>query len=256
MISKIKTLFWFLKRPKFYPFLVQLSKRRILNLDDSLNGDQTKLYCHKHQMDLEHLLIKLFGRNTLFISFEEKYVSDIKQATTRVDNLSFKMGGAGGLNLLYNVIKNYRPNSVIETGIAYGWSSLAILGAIAENELGRLISVDMPYPKMGNENFVGIAVPDRLRSNWTIIREPDRNGLKKALKMVNKTIDVCHYDSDKSYTGRKWAYPLLWSHLKYGGIFISDDIQDNSAFLEFSKEVDGKPLITFTGGKYVGVLRK
>ena len=57
-------------------------------------------------------------------------------------------------------------------------------------------------------------------------------------------LDLCHYDSDKSYYGRRWAYPKLWEALKTGGIFISDDIQDNWAFKEFCvsqrmSQVDG-----------------
>jgi len=63
--------------------------------------------------------------------------------------------------------------------------------------------------KMNNEEFVGVVVMDSLRRNWELIREPDRNGIKKALNKFGGNIDLCHYDSDKSYYGRMYAYPIL-----------------------------------------------
>ena len=65
-------------------------------------------------------------------------------------------GGAGDIGLLYNAVLQSKAKRVIETGVAYGWSTLAILAAMEANGRGQLVSVDMPYPKMRNENFVGI----------------------------------------------------------------------------------------------------
>ena len=144
----------------------------------------------------------------------------------------------------------------IETGVAYGWSSLAILDAMASNGDGRLISVDMPYPKMGNEDFVGIVVPDPLRSRWTLIRQPDRPGLEKAIDAFGGRIDFCHYDSDKSWFGRAYAFPMLWEALEPGGVFISDDIQDNLFFAEFAGSKNLPFAVTASEGKFVGLLRK
>ena len=57
------------------------------------------------------------------------------------------MGGSAHIDLLYDCVKILKPTNIIETGVAFGWSSLAILKAISENKNGKLISVDMPYPK-------------------------------------------------------------------------------------------------------------
>ena len=46
----------------------------------------------------------------------------------------------------------------------------------------------MPYPKMNNENFVGIVIPDNLRKKWHLVRQPDRRGIKKAIS--NKSVWV------------------------------------------------------------------
>jgi len=166
------------------------------------------------------------------------------------------MGGAGDLNLLYAATALSDAVHIVETGVAYGWSSLAILAAIEGREGARLVSVDMPYPKMGNEDFVGIVVPEWLREKWDLVREPDRNGLKKAIARLGGSIDLCHYDSDKSWWGRQFGYRLLWEALRPGGIFISDDIQDNFSFKEFVDTHHVSYAVTGYEGKFVGITRK
>ena len=150
---------------------------------------------------------------------------------------SVKMGGSGHIHLLYDCVRLLKAQNVLETGVAYGWSSLAILKALFENDIGKLFSVDMPYPRQKNENDVGIVVPQYLRKNWTLIRKPDNPGILDALKKAGGKIDLCHYDSDKSWWGRSYAYPILWKSLNVGGLFISDDIQDNLYFYEFVKKI-------------------
>ena len=100
------------------------------------------------------------------------------------------------------------------------------------------------------------SVPPELATEWTLIREPDQNGLKKALRGLGGAIDLCHYDSDKSYQGRMFAYPLLWQALRPGGIFISDDIQDNLAFRDYFAAAGVEVHVTSSDGKFVGVARK
>ena len=74
--------------------------------------------------------------------------------------------------------------------------------------------------------------------------------------MINGPVDLCHYDSDKSYYGRVYGYPLLWDSLKEGGIFISDDIQDNLAFKELVERKKTKFAVTEYEGKYIGITLK
>ena len=135
----------------------------------------------------------------------------------------FKMGGKGNIDLLYNICEETKAKYVAETGVAYGWSSLAILLSLKNRPGSKLISTDLSYAKMGNEDAVGIVVPKELKSSWTLIQEPDSAGLPKGLKEVPH-LDVVHYDSDKSYLGRMNSYPILYNKLRKGGVFISDDI--------------------------------
>jgi len=53
-----------------------------------------------------------------------------------------------------------------------------------------------------------------------------------------------------------YAYSLLWNALVDNGVFISDDIQDNIAFIEFCEQVGKEPVIIEHFGKYVGVIVK
>ncbi len=117
------------------------------------------------------------------------------------------------------------------------------------------MSTDMPYAKMGNEKFVGIVVPEALRNYWKLFQESDLSALPKALKLV-EYLDMIHYDSDKSYVGRMYAYPLLYHKLRKGGVFISDDIQDNVAFKDFCESLGIEPIVISFEGKYVGVFVK
>jgi len=166
------------------------------------------------------------------------------------------MGGAGDIHLIYAATLLSESTKAIETGVAYGWSSLAILSGLKDSPLSLLVSVDMPYPKLNNEDFVGIVVPKLMKKKWHLIREPDRKGIKKAIKKINEPVDLCHYDSDKSYYGRLYGYSLFWDSLKKGGIFISDDIQDNLAFKEFIEEKNIKFAVTEYKGKYIGITIK
>jgi hypothetical protein len=114
----------------------------------------------------------------------------------------------------------------------------------------------MPYPKANNEPFVGIVVPEMLRDRWTLIRRPDRGGLGRAIANFGGTIDLCHYDSDKSYSGRMYGYRLLWRALRSGGLLISDDIIDNFGFRDFCDRVGVTPAVVLNEGKLVGLAVK
>lgn len=119
----------------------------------------------------------------------------------------------------------------------------------------------MPGPLRRDEGEVGIVVPSALRPYWTLEQAPDAVGLPKVLAKA-PPLDFCHYDSDKAYDGRMLTYPLLWASLRPGGIFMSDDISDNTAFRDFAAEIGVAPMIVLapgtgsSGERYVGLLRK
>ena len=178
------------------------------------------------------------------------------QARQRVAQAPCKMGGGGDVDLIYAVTRLSRARHVLETGVAFGWSSMAFLHAIARDGGGRLVSVDRPYPGDGSEAFVGIAVDPALRGQWRLVREPDRNGLHRAISDFRHGVDLAHYDSDKTYRGRQFGYHAIWRALKPGGIFMSDDIQDNMAFAHFVARTGAPFGVVESQGKFVGLAVK
>ena len=127
--------------------------------------------------------------------------------------------------------------------------------AIKFNKFGKLFSIDMPYPSLNNEKYVGCVIPDELKNEWNLLKMPDQIAIPSVLQKVSN-IDMCHYDSDKSYEGRKWAYPKLWESLNEKGIFISDDISDNRAFEDFVNQINKNPYIIQYNDQYLGIIIK
>jgi predicted O-methyltransferase YrrM len=176
--------------------------------------------------------------------------AEARERQTSMDNL----GGPGNLELLYHLTQGLEAKRVVETGVSYGWSTLAILLAQESIGGGALISTDMPHVRVGNEPYVGAAVPEAMRASWTLIRQPDRSGLPKALSRFDE-IDLAHYDSDKTYAGQSWGFDRLWDRLRPGGVLIADDIDYQLAFRDFAAARGVDPIVV-EAGKLIGILRK
>jgi len=246
-------MIWFILRPKYWEhFFFKIIQKFKINYDTNKNTIKAIEWASFNAVTTKIALSKV-GINGNFENLEDSF---LKEAQNRASKSPVKMGGPAHINLLYNCVKLLKANSVIETGVAYGWSSLGILKALSENKKGILYSIDMPYPTKNNEDYVGIVVPKYLKNYWHIIRRPDRPGIKKALRLVKGQLDLCHYDSDKSWWGRNYAYPILWEALKSGGLFISDDIKDNLYFSYFVKSRSLKYAVINYKGKFIGLIRK
>jgi len=253
MISKIKYIIWFVLRPKYYKHFFSLIIRKFLtNHDTTQHKIRAQEWAARNVLSYFDALKKIDIRGNL-TGLDDNTIAEAKKLEL---NSSVTMGGGSHIHLLYDCVRSIRPKKVIETGVAYGWSSLAILKGLADNNYGNLYSVDMPYPTKKNEKDVGIVVPEYLRKNWTLIRKPDNPGILDALSKAEENFDLCHYDSDKSWWGRKYAYLILWKSLNSKGIFISDDINDNLYFSEFVKIYSVKYAVIKYQGKFVGIIRK
>lgn len=256
MTKAAATFAWFARRPGYWDHAVRLGLRKIFDRRDSpAASDAARAWAAERARPVEQLLATFglidAGRPVPRFPADLRREGEQRAATSAVE-----MGGAADLDLLYAVVTLSGAHRVVETGVAFGWSSLAILAALQGRAKGALVSVDMPYPRRNNDAFVGIVVPDRFRSDWSLIRAPDRRGIKSALDHLGGEIDLAHYDSDKSYQGRAFGYAALWGALRPNGIFISDDIQDNFAFRDFVDEHQLEFAVGTSGGKFVGVTRK
>lgn len=188
---------------------------------------------------------------------EDEHRNTLRTARECVAAVPVKMGGGGAMDFLYTLCESLSARRVVETGVAYGWSSLAILLSLNARPGARLYSVDLPYFERHNDRWVGAAVPDALKGRWSLYRMADRQGLPRALREAGGPIDLAHYDSDKSPEGRAFALPRLWANLREGGILVCDDIQDNLAFARFCEHIGRTPIVLRKqGSDYVGIVKK
>lgn len=253
--KKIITTLWFISKPRYWIQYIQLVKRKIFGLKDNVSEkDKAILWAKKNATEYNNSWKKI-GLDGKTINFDSQILIEANKLASNYKGL---MGGPGYIDFIYNAVRLLKAKLVIETGVAYGWSSLAILAGFSENnDEGKLYSVDMPYPNRNNEPYVGIVVPKRFKKNWKIIDRPDITGIPIAKKLIQTKIDLCHYDSDKTREGRSISYPILWESLRSGGLFISDDIGDNLFFAEFVNSLNAPYcVVKVQGNQYMGAIRK
>jgi hypothetical protein len=134
----------------------------------------------------------------------EKIVSGSAPKVKHLAHDGIDLGGGGSIDLIYFICRIIKPAYVIETGVAAGWSSYAILEALSKNEKGHLDSSDLPYFRIEDpEKYIGILVPDELRNvkNWRLETKGDSENLNIFLA-EHKKFSVVHYDSDKRKSSR------------------------------------------------------
>lgn len=247
------TFIAYLKRPDLYPELGRKILKNTLNRGNATKGkEKTNQWAASLAQSQEDAIGKLFNvkPQQLSIIFPEIFT----HANHQQEICPVKMGGPGALELIYYACEYTQAKAVLETGVAYGWSSLAALLSL-EKRKATLYSSDMPYLGQDGDQYVGYVVPENLKEYWKLYRFADRESLPKIFADEN-SFDVVHYDSDKAYNGMIWAYQEMYSKLRKGGVFISDDINDNSAFQDFCEENRIQPTVVDFEGKYVGVFVK
>lgn len=243
----------YLKRPDLYPELGRKIIKNTVNRGSAFRGkDKTLQWAASKAVSQQDAIKALFGAQ--YQPFGEIYPQELSLAKEKEASCPIKMGGAGALELIYAACEFTKAKSVVETGVAYGWSSLAALLSL-DKRGGTLYSSDMPYLGQDGDQYVGFVVPERLKTHWKLFRFADRESLPKIFGEVQE-VDVVHYDSDKAYEGMQWAYGQLYGRLRKGGVFISDDINDNSAFQDFCESKGINPTVVDFEGKYIGVFVK
>ena len=191
----------------------------------------------------------------------EEILSDInlieKFANDKLSRLSISLGGGGNYILLYFLVRKIMPKTVVETGVAAGWSSLAILRALQKNGKGKLYSSDFPYFRLKNpEQYIGYLAKDEINKiNWFLDVRGDELAIPEILKRIgDDSIDLFHYDSDKSYSGRDMVLKNLDTKINSKTITIFDDIQNNLHFKNLIEKTKKDYCILKFKGKYLGIL--
>ncbi len=91
--------------------------------------------------------------------------------------------------------------------------------------------------------------------NWELKIEGDEANIPKLISNINH-IDIFHYDSDKTYEGKKNVYNLIKKKISDKSILIFDDIQDDIFFYEICQRTSFEYKIFKFNSKYIGFLGK
>lgn len=164
------------------------------------------------------------------------------------------MGGRANCEMLYFLTRFTQAKTVVETGVAAGWSSQAILTALQKNKSGKLFSSDFPYIRLDDPlKNIGVLVDENLKHRWSLDIRGDRIALPDIVKN-DVMLDIFHYDSDKSYGGREFAFRLIEGRIKNNGYIIYDDIQDNMHFADLVAKNTFNYRVFKAHQKYVGLI--
>ena len=227
---------------------------RIFDRQGSLNKEKNLEWIQKNLSSSEIFLKEV--NTTQYHLSDSAYKSFLKKKSLNFSEEQKKRIGGGGMYVLLNFLVSYfKPKNIVETGVAAGVSSHAILKAIEDNKIGHLYSSDLPIMRLENPvKIVGALVDEKLRVNWSLFLKGDKENLKLIQSKINK-IDLIHYDSEKRYHGREFVFNQLDKLIDTNSIIVMDDIQDNSFFYDYLEKKKIKNFKIFQyERKFVGLI--
>jgi predicted O-methyltransferase YrrM len=158
---------------------------------------------------------------------------------------------------LYQLIRELNPRIAVETGVCNGVSTAFLLLALERNGQGELHSIDLP--EVAGEEYEagtfwdgkggavippgkepGWMVPPDLRDRWHLVLGRSQDELPPLLERLVE-IDFFMHDSEHSYECMSFEFATAWSALRRGGVLVADDVNVNSAWDEFTREVGREP---------------
>ena len=132
-----------------------------------------------------------------------------------------------------------RPEVVIETGVAHGVTSRIVLEALAQNHLGHLWSIDLPFPfdhRLHGET--GIVVTDACRPRWSYLEGSSKQRLPPLIAKVGH-VEMFIHDSLHTAENTVFEMEQAASAMSAGGVMLVDDIDSHMGFATFAKRHPG-----------------
>jgi len=180
----------------------------------------------------------------------EKYPSKKKPYPTE-----YSIDDQSGL-FLYMLCKETTPNHVVETGVAYGQSSMYILQALEENKKGSLHSIDAVFSPWQTKEMIGAAIPSNLKDKWNFNFGSATDKLNNILSSLG-SVDIFLHDSLHTYKNMMFEFETAWPYIAKGGFLVSDDIGDNNAFYDFCTKMKLDSIILKQKtSSYLGIIKK
>jgi predicted O-methyltransferase YrrM len=170
--------------------------------------------------------------------------------------IEIRYGPSPELMRVINIVcRLLRPNHVVETGVAKGFTTASILDAIDRNRAGHLYSVELPSLYIGYSKQVGERIPNRLRGRWTLEFGPSAVVLPRLMNRIG-AVDVFVHDSAANYDNQMTEYRCALSSMPRGGVLISDML-NSDAFIETAEATECRwAVIEQTKMHPLGILSK
>ncbi len=241
---------------RFMPkvLLIKLVERlREIGRDESKSAEH---WAKNQSVNFSKLALQI--DKTLWFESESNAVEIMKNSSNTLNELKSKgidLGGGGAIELTYFLTRLIKPENILETGVAAGWSTYSFLLAIEKNKIGNLYSSDLPYFRIKDpKKYIGVLVPPELRrDNWTLKLDGDDINFKSFL-IPGRKFQLVHWDSDKRKIARVRFLNQISAFLSENSLIIMDDIQNNLAFKEFVTSRKLAYFVIHNQDKYVGVI--
>jgi predicted O-methyltransferase YrrM len=123
---------------------------------------------------------------------------------------------------LHEAVLAERPNTVVEVGMAYGASSLAILGALDELGSGQLISVDPNQRTQWEGRGLAVVAEAGFSERHQLIEEPSYLALPELLRRGQR-LDLAYVDGWHTFDYALLDFFYLDRMLGPGGVVGFND---------------------------------
>ena len=182
------------------------------------------------------------------VDLQNKALQEFQQLTGSEDLYGIGIDAAKDY---YAITRKIKPDTVIETGVCNGVSTLFILLALNKNEIGTLHSIDYPLradeslEEFRKETFEGYGgaviprnkdpgwiIPDELRSRWNLLIGKSQRQFPQLVAELGG-LDLFIHDSEHSHPCMMFEYELAYEWLDNKGVILSDDISWNDSFSTF-----------------------
>jgi predicted O-methyltransferase YrrM len=207
------------------------------------------------QLEKNKISLEVLDKITVLCNVQKKEIGKFhtefqknNELTTHLTTSLNEFKNSGAFNptfqsIIYSLIRFFKPENIVETGVANGVSSTIILTAINLNKKGKLNSIDLPVKQWENseyrnedkvrvKNDVGWIVPENLKNNWNLKLGSSSEELPKLLQKIGKC-DIFFHDSEHSYENMFFEFKTVWPYLSKNAIIISDDVDRNDSFKDF-----------------------
>lgn len=186
------------------------------------------------QADDSPMLAKMVVRDRWVVGLGEPDGS--RRGSRNTGPIEVRYGPSPQLMRVVNVVTRLlRPDVVVETGVAKGFTTASTLEALDRNGHGQMYSVELPSLYVGYTRQVGEVIPDRLRGRWRLELGPSALAMPRIGKRVS-SIDLFVHDSGANYDNQKTEFRIALAHMSPGGVIVSDML-NSDAFAEIAGSV-------------------